>query len=43
MFLRKRMRPAAPISFVKLWALTCSLISGVSSSTPIKDQVPELI
>ena len=43
MFLRKRIRPAAPISLVKLWARTWSSISGVSSSTPIKDQVPELM
>src|SRR4051812_1737675 len=43
MFLRKRMVPATPTSFVKFAARECSLMTGAGSSTPMRDQVPELM
>ena len=41
--LRNRTVPPKPISFVKLAASAAGPTSGRSSSTPISDQVPELM
>src|SRR5271167_2845804 len=43
MFFRKRTVPPTPPSFVKLYVIAASLSSGLSSSTPISDHVPELM
>ena len=40
-FLRKRIVPKAPPSFVKLARATASFTSGAARSTPTSDHVPE--
>ena len=43
MFFRKRIVPPTPPSLVKLYRSALSLMSGPAISTPISDQVPELM
>ena len=42
MFLSNRVVPATPPSLVKLYRIVSALITGRETSTPSKDQVPEL-